>query len=245
MFALFRVHHELTVARRLTWAAALLAALASAPTARGEGAAVVERACDGVSVRARGATADDLDAACDGAGRAVAFFANLDLTLTRPTLVEMVARLPSGASATAVACYNLRTGGVTVLAFEAFARRKMWFGVPIDRELHRSVVVHEVGHAIIGCHASMTGLSKAAHEYLAYVTMLSTMEPALRERVLAATPGGQLDDESQFNSMIYAFDPLLFGVEAWRHFSRQRDPRDYVRQTLAGKVLTDPVRMGD
>jgi hypothetical protein len=226
-------------------AALALGVAAFAPPARAERAPVLERACEGLPVRAQGPTAQDLDAACEGARRAIAFFRQLDLELMQPTLIEMATKLPSGASATAVACYNLRTGSVTVLAYEVFARRKTWFGVPIDRELHRSAVAHEVGHAIVGCQASIAGLSSAAHEYLAYVTMLSTMEPALRQRVLAATPGGRLDNESQFNSMIHAFDPLLFGVEAWRHFSRQRDPRDYVRQILAGKVLTDPVRMGD
>jgi hypothetical protein len=243
--ALLRVRRKLTVLQLLTLAAALLTGAAFLPAARGEGPAVQERRCDRIPVRARGATTEDLSAACDGAERAVAFFANLDLALTQPTLIDMAARLPSGTSKTAVACYNLRTGGVTVLTYEAFAQRKTWFGVPVDRELHRSAVAHEVGHAIVGCQASVTGLSNAAHEYLAFVTMLATMSPPLRERVLATAPDGRLDDESQFNSLILAFDPLLFGVEAWRHFSRQSDPKDYVRQILAGRVLKDPVRIGD
>ena len=78
-----------------------------------------------------------------------------------------------------------------------------------------------------------------ANEYVAYVTMLSTMPAELRARVLANYPGTGYDNDVQMNDIIYLMNPMRFGVEAYRHFLKPGNGRDYLHKVLAGQVLAD------
>jgi len=88
-------------------------------------------------------------------------------------------------------------------------------------------------------HAAAARPSIPAYEYVAYVTMLSTMVSATRERVLANYPGTRFDNELQMNSVIYQFDPMRFGAEAYRHFMKPLHGRDYLLPVLADKALVE------
>ena len=204
-----------------------------------------ELRCDGADVRVWAADLEDAAVACDGARRAMAFLASLGLATDTVIELEMQPKLPPGLRASAVGCYNRRTHRVTVLTYAEFLKRGTWFEVPVDRELHRSAVAHEVAHAVVGCQPGEAGLALPAHEYMAYAAMFGTMEPALRERVLANYAGTGFDNDAQINSLMYAFDPMRFGANAWKHFSQLADGRAYFRRILAGEVLRDEWVFGD
>jgi hypothetical protein len=81
--------------------------------------------------------------------------------------------------------------------------------------------------------------SLRANEYVAYVTMLSTMPAALRDRVLANYPGTGYDNDVQIDDIIYLMNPMRFGVEVYRHFLKPGNGRDYLWRLLEGKALVD------
>lgn len=232
----------------MAWAALLVASWQVDPRlvhAQSPPEAVTELACDGANVHVRAADLEDARAACEAALGALAFLARHGLAIDLLVELDVQPRLPPGLHPSAVGSYNRRSHRVTVLSFAALAARGTWFGVPIDRELHRSVVVHEVAHAVLGGQPGAAALAPLAHEYMAYVAMFGTMDPPLRERVLAHHPGTGFDNDAQINSQMYALDPTHFGVSAWKHFQRLADGRAYFQRILGGEVLRDESMRGN
>lgn len=147
--------------------------------------------------------------------------------------------LPPEASPSAAGCYLHAENRAVVLAYSAFTKYGTWFDVAIDRSLYRSLVAHEVAHSIAAANFSMPSAAIQAHEYLAYVTMFATMAPAQRERVLAQYPLAGFEDDEKMSAMIYLFDPMRFGVRAYRHFLERTNGREYLHSVLAGNALTE------
>jgi hypothetical protein len=177
--------------------------------------------------------------ACQGVGDAYGFLVPVGAKAPERVLVELVSALPEGLRGDAVGCYATQSHRILVLNYENFAGRGRWFGVPIDLALYRSVVAHEVAHAIVGCHLGERKLASAAHEYVAYVTMFATMPAALRTKALANMPGEGFDLATQINSMVYGFDPMAFGADSYRHWIRQRDGAEFLRRVMAGEAITE------
>lgn len=180
----------------------------------------------------------DVPAVCDGAWRAIGFLAAAGLQPPEGARIELVERMPEGLRDNSAGCYIRGARRILLLRYAAFAQRGHWFGLAVDRDLYRSAAAHEMAHAVVGCHADLY-LPGPAHEYVAYVTMFATMDPAVRERVLARFPGTGFDSVMQINPTVYFLDPLQFGAEAWRHYLRQPDRAAWLREVVAGRAVPE------
>lgn len=177
--------------------------------------------------------------ACGGVNDARRFLAPLGLDEPVQVPIHAVEQLPMDLRADAAGCYLARTRAVFVLTLQRFLERGKWFGVPVTEALYRALVAHEVAHAIVGCHLGERTLPSAAHEYVAYVTMFATMDPGLRARVLAAMPADTMDHDAEINDLRYAFDPMRFGVEAYRHWRRQPDGMAFLDEVIRGRIAPE------
>jgi hypothetical protein len=223
----------------LQWAACL--ALCS-PAVAGEvvaAQAVQAVVCASQQAAVRALRAEDRQDACEGAGRAIAFFAGHGLKPTHPLVIEVTNRMAQEAGPTAVGCYLEQRDQILMLDYAAFKARRTWFKLPIDRELYRSLAAHESAHAIAACNFGIPRPSIQAKEYLAYVAMFASMPPALRERVLKAMPGEGFENEDRITAVFYMFDPMRFGAEAWRHYLKPENGARFLQAVLAGRSLPD------
>ncbi|RPH42234.1 MAG: hypothetical protein EHM87_17390 [Burkholderiales bacterium] len=190
-------------------------------------------------VAVRAAVASDARAVCDGAARALAFLARAGLAAPAGTEVDVVDALPGELGGRAVGCYRRDTRGIQMLSYAAFEAIGAWFRTPVDRELYRSAAAHEMAHAIVGCNAAPDRLPVAAHEYVAYVVLFATMDPGLRERVLAKFPGPGFTSTLQISDIGHLADPNRFGVDAWLHYLGRRDREAWLRSVIAGEVVQE------
>lgn len=110
------------------------------------------------------------------------------------------------------------------------------FGLPIDGSLYRSVVAHEVAHAIADQHFAMPAPSLVAQEYLAYVVQLSTMAPQLREKVLGGYDTLPYKDVGEMSRIYYEMAPSRFGVKAYLHFQTLKNPSAFIHGLLSGSI---------
>ena len=161
-------------------------------------------ACANSSISIRADEPVDHHEICNSAEDALAFFNRLDIELSHPVIIEIVPNLPDWISKTALGCYHEEEQKVIVLTFSAFEKREVWFGVPVDRSMYRSLVTHEVVHAVASCNFTISKPTIHAKEYVAYVAMFAMMNPVIRARVLAANPGVGFDRESEINDLTYA-----------------------------------------
>ena len=188
-------------------------------------------------------TDDSVDhlAICNSAEDALAFFGRLDMNLSCPIVIEVVQNLPDWMSETAVGCYQEEEQTAFVLTFPAFEKREKWFGIPVNRSMYRSLVTHEVAHAVASCNFTIPEPTIHAKEYLAYVAMFAMMNPVLRARVLMKNPGVGFESESEINEVTYSFNPMRFGVEAYRHHLKKEHGDAFLLKTLSGTALTNSV----
>ena len=177
--------------------------------------------------------------ACSGAAGALAFFASLGFSTDDPIVVEIVSKLPKNLGPTAVGCYLEQADRVLILPYSEFAKHQTWFHVAIDRNLYRILAAHEVAHALADCHFAIPNPSIQAKEYIAYVATFCAMNPETRRRVLRATPGTGFDSEMKINTVLYLFDPMRFGAEAYRHYRKAGNGPDFLRAVLAGESLAN------
>lgn len=217
-------------------------ASATAPTSEGEPAAIerVPHPCPGtVHVSIRAAAAADADTACEGVWRSLEFLARSGFDPPPSTTIDIVKELPGELSGRAVGCYLRDTRSILLLTYEAFVAGGQWFGMPADRELYRAAAAHEMAHAVVGCHSESARLPVAAHEYVAYVVMFATLDPSLRERLLAKFPSPGFRNTLQINDINHLVNPNQFGADAWRHYLRRTDRATWLREIIAGRVVQE------
>jgi hypothetical protein len=186
--------------------------------------------------------ADPADArvACGGARDALRFLAaqGLDVAVSIP--LDIVPALPGAAGTSAAGCFLESSGRAAILTYAAFRQLGIWFGLPVDRGLYRSLAAHEVAHAVAAANFRRPVPPPiAAKEYVAYVTTLAVMDPARRARVLARFPGEPFAGDWQMNTFTYLADPMRFGARAYRHYLAPGHGRAYLQAVLAGQALLD------
>lgn len=198
-----------------------------------------EMTCGAGGVVINSTNRTDAPLVCEGARDAVVFLASQGFELPARIEIDVVPQLPDDVSASAAGFYRETDRRVLILSYPAFKEHRNWFGIPIDRSLYRSLVSHEVAHAVAAHNFQVPDPPIQAKEYVAYVTMLSTMAPEQRDRVLRAFPGQGFEGEWQMNTLVYLVDPMWFGVRAYRHFLGQASGRDYLHEILTGNVLLE------
>lgn len=177
--------------------------------------------------------------ACEGARDAIEFLASQNLDVTNNISIEIVTNLPPMVSRSAAGCYLESERRVLILVYSGFRKFKTWFGISINRLLYRSLISHEVAHLVADYNFKIPKPSIQAKEYIAYVTQLSTMEPALRKRVMSHFKCKAFAGDWQMFETIYMLDCMGFGVRVYLHYLNQPNGRDYLQSILNGKALVE------
>ena len=217
-------------------------ATGASPSEPASSAAPAVTACADARLSVVGGDASDVADACAGGLAAIAFLARQGLDVRQPLRVEIVERMPPGYAEDAAGFFDPASNRVLLLDYPGFARFGAWLGRPIDRAIHRAIAAHEVAHALSASHFVMPRPPRIAGEYIAYVTMFATMDPALRELALTLNPEPAWADDDVPDVAEYLSEPMRFGARAWRHWSRQSDPPAFLRAVLGGRALDSPRR---
>jgi len=197
------------------------------------------RACPTAAVAVAGADQSDFEDVCHGAAAAIAFFTAHGAEATEGISIEVTPRIPADAGPTAAGCYIEHRRKAYLLPYPAFKKNKTWFGVPISRATYRALATHEAAHAIAACLFRVPHPTIQAKEYLAYVAMWSGMDPMLRNKALRILHTEGFSSLDRFTPLLYMFDPMRFGAEAYRHFTAAPEPAALIDVILSGAALTD------
>ena len=196
-----------------------------------------ESRCSNINVQVYSADRSDVDTACEAAREAISFLRTNGLDTTRALEVYLVKTLPDMAHLSAYGCYDTSRHRVYMLFFSECIKQETWAGPQMDRALYKSLLVHEVAHAVAAANFTYTKPSMLAHEYVAYVTMFATMEPSKREHFLKRFSGHGFDSVDQMSMPFFLLDPFRFGTEAYRHFLKLDNQKTFLEDVLSGRVL--------
>lgn len=199
----------------------------------------LEGVCSQPLVQVKATDLEDVQDICRGVQDATSFLAGIGFHFNQPLIIEVAAKLPEDAGPFALGCFFTHQSRIVMLSYAAFEEIRSWLNVPVSRELYRSLAAHETAHAWAQTNIRGPNQNLVAQEYIAYVVMFVTMNPDLRTSVLNAVPGVGFDDELQINSMVYLLDPILFGIESYRHYLKPGNGPAFLQKVLTGKVLID------
>ena len=188
-------------------------------------AMAAERRCLGSNTTVYADSVYETYLACAGAADAVAFLSRQGLTVDTVMWIDVLDTVflhkDKNPSFRILGQFDPRQNRILVTSIDgqrAMAMEKPIFGVPYDLALFRSVVAHEVAHAIADDNFQVTEPTRLAHEYIAYIVQLATMPPRLRQQVLDHHPVPGFETEVEINPMIYGLNPDVFAVKAYRHY---------------------------
>lgn len=192
-------------------------------------------ACASLRVETPAATDDERRLLCDAAEKALAFFQTYDLGIDKVIRVR-IEREPLNPRQPHLGSYTAATQTIRLLGLDQIRPHHALFGLPLDRDLYESVVVHELAHAIAAQHFTEKAPAIVFQEYLAYVAQLSTMAPDLRARILLSHDTAPFAAIEDISWTFYAMAPSAFGVKAYHHFSTVKDRRQLLDRLLSGDL---------
>jgi hypothetical protein len=195
---------------------------------------VGHRPCPNSKVVVAAAQPEDWETACRGAIDAITFLEANGFRYGGLINIHIVSRMAEKKTHHIFGFFDSRDERVHILKFSAIRRMVQVFGLPIDRDLYRSIVTHEVAHLIANHNFTMKSPARAAQEYIDYVTQLATMHPSLRKRVLVCFSGPGFENTREINSLVFALAPDAFAVMAYRHFVRPENGMTFFRRLLTG-----------
>jgi len=214
-------------------AAALVFAAAAGTVAQAE-----SLQCAGTGVTVHGADRAEVRGACGGVVTAMAFLAALGLDTSAAAEVRLVETLPAiQGGAAAYGCKVKSEDRIYVLNLAECRKLPLAPDLQVDAAIHRGLVAHEVGHHVAAANFRVPRPTVVAHEYIAYVTMMATMDREARERILAQFPGTGFESAREIGLTIYLLDPTRFGAHAYRHFMRPENGAAFIGQVLSGRAL--------
>jgi hypothetical protein len=106
--------------------------------------------------------------------------------------------------------------------------------MPITLPLYRSLIVHELAHAVIAQVGDEAVLGRVEHEYLAYATQFAVMESSLRSLILAGHPVTQPVRQAELSEVYFGLSPARFAVKAYLHFIAPGNGCGFAHQLIEG-----------
>lgn len=181
--------------------------------------------CPGSVWQITGESPQDHDLICGAVEAAIAFLGSCGLEPPRATRVRVVDALPLFCDRPAHGLYNPAADEVAIAsprACLAATRPGDLFSRLSERDAFASVVAHEAAHAVLDA----TGLAASSyleHEYVASVTQLAVLDPAVRHNLLTDLGVEGPVGPREINSIVLGFSPLVFAARAWRDFEARPD----------------------
>lgn len=194
------------------------------------------RPCPDLPIFLKGGNPTERATVCRGGADALAFFEANGFRPPDRIDVEIGTPLPPGVRESAAGCYEPSTKRVLLVTYERLRRFRTWFDQPVQPATYHALATHEIAHAIAACLFRDPRPSHRAHEFVAYAATLEKMDPALRERILAAYPDDDAGDR-RLSDLVHALNPTRFAVDAWLFWRRPENGAAFLRQVLAGEVL--------
>jgi len=183
------------------------------------------------------ARAEQAAPVCEAAQDALKALAECGIKPRKPLQVRIVDRFPDHRYDNFLSFFDALGDKAVVADFDTTKARTSdagWFDLPMSRALYRSLLVHELVHAVAHQAAGNVEIGRAGHEYLAYAIQLDTMEPSLRERILGRFPRRKTVTVRQLNESYLDFSSQRFAVKAYRHFTDAGNGCAFIRELVSG-----------
>jgi hypothetical protein len=200
--------------------------------------------CADVDVEVFTEIRDDIPFVCHAAEKTFAFLTNAGLTKRVPIKVYIVEKMkerPLGNFY--LGMYERRHKRIVVLSYSSCRKRckegECFCGLKLCRNLHSSIIVHEIAHAIAHANFHAEAHNSTAEEYIAYTTQFALLPNELRQKILTRIKNNGFGHEREITSLFHDLSPSVFAVKAYRHFLRPENGAMFYMKLISGKCKLD------
>ncbi len=100
----------------------------------------------------------------------------------------------------------------------------------------RSLIVHEIVHAVMHQNLVRPTTTRSAHEYPAYALQIESLPAELRHQFLQSFDQQDIQSTALFSDPVLMFDPFFFAARAYHHFKASDDGCANLKALLQGDV---------
>ena len=195
--------------------------------------------CETSGIQVNAARAEDSDKVCEAVRDAETLFQSCSLPRAVSGLrIEVVDQLKQGC----VALYHCGENWIEVLAPGAMQSQRLpesAFAPLGIEDYFRSVVIHEVAHAVFDKTPCPFQDCVAAAEYVAYTLQVMSLTPEQQKTFEGSAGLDRKISRDELNAMYLFLAPNKFAQKAWTHLKQRDDPCAFLGQVIDGTVLFD------
>ena len=199
-------------------------------------AAAVSR-CPAIPVSVVAGSPEEGDVACSAARTALELLGRCRIHPRKPFDVHIVDEVRHPQNGAIFGLYDPFQQRA-VVARPSTLRR--WSKVPHTPssavDFYRSLIVHEVVHAVMHQNLNRRASTHAAYEYPAYALQIELLPPEVRNGFLQSFDQQAVRAASLFNDAVLLFDPFFFAARAYHHFKDATDGCAHISALLDGEV---------
>lgn len=200
-----------------------------------------------IDVRVTGGLMNEQDAVYVEAKNARDFFRPLNLDFPDHLKVVFARYNPSSKKAISIGWYNPTDNIVFVLDYQSAVAASHLappaFGTPMNFDLWRSYLVHEIAHAIVEKNFTYDGDTIAPTEYIAAVAQLSTLPNDILGQILANYRDiPSFKDKSEITDLYYFMKPCEFAVKSYLHYVKPENGPSFIYEILHKGIPNSGIR---
>jgi hypothetical protein len=180
-----------------------------------------EHRCAEVAVDVAAPSPRERALACSAAEHGLSLLKSCGISLRRPLHIEIKKELRHPTGLPALGFFDAKNERAVIAQYDNVS--SLVQGTPYallpQPELYRSLIIHEVVHAVMHQNLRRKPLSHAAYEYPAYVLQIASLPATARDRFLQTVGRSTPHTDFLFSDSVLFMDPFVFAARAYHHFS--------------------------
>ena len=194
--------------------------------------------CPDAPVDVMATSPDERRLACSAANEAIQRLDACGINLRRPLHVQIMSEVRHPFSGAIFGLFDTKQERVLVTQeanMPALVEGTPYAMLP-QRDFYRSLIIHEVIHAVMHQNLKRPVSSHAAYEYPAYALQIEALSAGVRDMFLQSFDQQAIKANSIFSDAILLFDPYFFAARAYEHFKASPDGCAHLAGILEGEV---------
>lgn len=188
--------------------------------------------CNGSSVVVTYTKIEDYHLVCEAVNKVIEVAKKIGLREELNVSIALVDRLMINNTLKLLAFFNPNGMEIQVLSMEACQQtfgKEVVFDQELDKELYRSIIIHEIAHALFWNNMGNKVLAREIHEYFAYIIQLALLDESHRDKIIYLNDVAAYSHRSEISEEYYLLSPTYFAVKSYLHFISIKEGWPYLR----------------
>ncbi len=171
-------------------------------------------------------TIKDLELVCDAVKDVNKVAKKIGLSKGLDVSVSIIDRLTIDYIGTPIALFEPANKKIQVLSMAGYKKSLLdyvIFDQKIDTELFKSIIIHELAHALAWNNMKTRRFNRGLHEYFAYVIQFALLDDVHRDKIIISTDVKAYTDLPEITEVYYYLSPKKFAIKSYLHFINSKD----------------------